>query len=184
MNTALTPLRSVRRVVATFLLLSLAAVSSAVPASAAPNSGQPVLSIVLKSGPDGPVLPDPGLTIEVPVTAIADRELLAGLDAGARIQRLSVGEPEPQADSTTWSWEICVWISFPDCTFYKRCIGLTITIPIYLPAPVHPVSADVLATKSEAEPFTLCWNETQDDGASGRRCTEVTIKAGGPGRRE
>jgi hypothetical protein len=129
---------------------------------------QKMLSLALRSGADGPELPDGRLLVEVPVAAVADRGVLADLAAGARIDRLTVGEPAPQAgpyhDSTTWFWQVCVWITFPDGTSHSWCFSITITVSTDAEGPVFPSEPLALANATDGVPFKLCWTETLRDG--------------------
>jgi hypothetical protein len=184
--TVLTSVSSIRRVVVTFLLASLGlVVMNAAPADASSDRGgvESHLRFVLETGPDGPALPAGRLAVEAPVAAIADRELLEDLDKGARLDRLSVGEPTPQAgpyhDSTTWSWEICVWVTFPDGTHYEYCFKLTITVSTDVEAPPNHSGAVILTGNEGRTPLKVCWTETQDDGTVVKRCITITIKTGG-----
>ena len=186
MNHHTAPTSVVRRIIlAIALVIALAAV--AVPAGTA-NAGRTstsstaTLSFELEPGAAGPKFADGGLAVEVPVTAIADRALLADLDRGAEIGRLTVGEPEPQAgpyhDSTTWSWEICVWVSLPNGAFYEWCfeISITVSTDVDAPPPTKPLG---LVAATDEEPFKFCWTETLDNGTVVKHCIDITIKTGG-----
>jgi hypothetical protein len=187
LTTSPAPVATIRRAIVALLLASLGILGiNAAPAMAGEfRAGTPsVLRFVLESGPQGPALPGGRLAVEAPVTAIADRQLLADLDKGARLDGLRVGEPTPQAgpyhDSTTWSWEICVWVTFPDGTHYEYCIGLTITISTDIDAPPPDHTGAVRLTGNERRtPLKVCWTETLDDGTVVKHCIDITITAGG-----
>jgi hypothetical protein len=181
---------SIRRVILTCLLASLSVVvMNAAPADAGSSRGgvDSALRFVLESGPDGPALPHGRLAVEAPVIAIADRQLLEDLDEGAWLDRLRVGEPTPHAgpyhDSTTWSWEICVWVTFPDGTHYEYCFELTITISTDVEAPPNHGGTVTLTGNERRTPIKVCWNETLEDGTVVKRCISITIKTGG-GRKD
>jgi hypothetical protein len=185
MHTSTPSTEYVQRVLITLLLLAFAAVvlpAASADAAVAKTGEQKMLSFALSSGADGPELPDGRLLVELPVAAVADRGVLADLDAGARIDRLSVGEPAPQAgphhDSTTWFWQICVWVTFPDGTSYSWCFALTITVSTDIEGPVFPSGPLKLATATEGVPLKLCWTETLPSGAIAKHCIEITINTG------
>lgn len=177
-------------------VLSITAGLHASPASAAApaESGPAALAsatarertlppIVLKSGPDGPTLPHGRLVVEATAEAFGDRELLAALDAGARVDGLSVGEPTPQAgpyhDSTTWHWEFCITLSFPDGSTWEKCIGFTITVSTDVEGPIHTGGPVVLTSESRDVPAKLCWETTDKYGNVITRCIEITIETSG-----
>jgi hypothetical protein len=182
-HTSATSTHYVQRVLITLLLLAFVAVvlpARSVDAAIAKPGEQKMLSVALSSGPDGPELPNGRLLVEVPVAAVVDRGVLADRDAGARIDRVSVGEPAPQAGTheDSWFWQICFWITFTDGTTYSRCFSLTITVSHDVEGPVFPSGPLKLATATEGVPLKLCWTETLPGGTTIRHCIEITINTG------
>jgi hypothetical protein len=185
MNEHTAPTSVVRRiVVAIALVIALAAV--AVPTGTADAGRTPksaaMLPVELGAGADGPAFAEQGLALEVPVAAVGDRALLDQLDRGAELGKLTVGEPRSQAgpyhDSTTWSWEICVWVSLPSGAHYEWCFEISITVSTDVDAP-PPAQPFELAAATDGEPLKLCWNETLENGTVVKRCIDITIKTGG-----
>lgn len=146
------------------------------PADAAETKYLPV---VLRAHPGGPALPADGVAVEVPLAQIADDDLRAALDGGATIDRLTTSAPVPHQagphhDSTTWDWEVCVWVTWNGTT-YEWCFELTIevstTIPNTAPAPNSYAA-------SNTSPIKVCWEEPLPGGGWAIRCIRITIKTG------
>lgn len=118
------------------------------------------------------------------VLAVPQESLGGGLTCDEVKAEIRVGEPSQQAgphsSSTTWSWEICIFVWGPNGTIFKWCLKITITTSTTVPGGDGDIDVTVLRAEHGSSPLKICWDEELRNGEIATHCIEITIDAGDP----
>lgn len=118
------------------------------------------------------------------VLAVPREALGGGLGCADVRSQIRVGPPtqqnSPGSSSTTWSWEICIWVWSPSGIIFEWCFKITIKTSTTVPNGNGTIDVRVLSANHGSSPVKVCFEEKLPDGTIAKHCIEITIDVGDP----